>query len=92
MKKVVVTLMLVLSLLAGSSGYAEETKLLSLEEAINTALENNPGITVSNADIEISKALVRNSKAPYYPEIKSRIIVPFIGRESGEVYSGLPAG
>ena len=83
MKKVVVTLMLVLSLLAGSSGYAEETKLLSLEEAIETALENNPGITVSNADIEISKALVRNSKAPYYPEIKSRIIVPFIGRESG---------
>ncbi|MEQ9620162.1 MAG: TolC family protein [Deltaproteobacteria bacterium] len=83
MKKGFVMLFAILSLLAGSISDAQEKKLLSLEEAINTALENNPGITVSNADIEISRALVRNSKAPYYPEIKSRIVVPFIGRESG---------
>ena len=40
---------------------AQEAKVLSLEEAITTALENNPGITISDADIEISRALVRNS-------------------------------
>ena len=26
---------------------------------------------------------VRNSKAPYYPEISTRLVIPFIGRESG---------
>lgn len=83
MKMVFITSLVVLSLMAGSSSDAQEKRLLSLEEAIGTALENNPGITVSNADIEISRALVKNSKAPYYPEIKSRIVIPFIGRESG---------
>jgi outer membrane protein TolC len=61
----------------------QEKKVLSLEDAVGIALENNPGITVSDANIEISRAFVRNMQAPYYPDIYTRIIVPFVGRESG---------
>ncbi len=77
-------LYMILSLLTGLGiGTAQERKILSIDKAVDIAIENNPGITVSDADIEISRALVRNSKAPYYPEISTRLIVPFIGRESG---------
>jgi outer membrane protein TolC len=62
---------------------SQEKKVLTLEDAVDTALEKNPGITVSEANIEISKAFVRNMQAPYYPDIYTRIIVPFVGRESG---------
>lgn len=83
-KTACIGLFMIFSLMAGLNiGNTQEKQILSLPEAIDTALENNPGITVSEADIEISRALVRNSKAPYYPEISSRLIVPFIGRESG---------
>ena len=66
-----------------SPARSQEKRVLTLEEAIDTALEKNPGITISEADIEISRALVRNMKAPYYPEIYTRVIIPFVGRESG---------
>ncbi len=66
-----------------SPAWSQGKSVLTLEEAIDTALEKNPGITISEADIEISRALVRNMKAPYYPDIYTRLIVPFVGRESG---------
>ena len=62
---------------------AEETTLLTMDQAIETALHNNPGIDASEAGIEIERAGVKNAKSAYYPEISSRVIVPFIGRESG---------
>ena len=70
-------------LLSLSTAGALEKKVLSLDEAVSKALKENPGITVSEANIEISKALVRNMQAPYYPDVYTRIIVPFVGRESG---------
>jgi outer membrane protein TolC len=76
-----IVLLLVLSVL--NPALSQEKKVLSLEDAVGIALENNPGITVSDANIEISKAFVRNMQAPYYPDIYTRIIVPFVGRESG---------
>lgn len=66
----------------GTAG-SQEKKVLTLEDAVGIALEKNPGITVSDANVEISKAFVRNMQAPYYPEIYTRIILPFVGRESG---------
>ena len=66
----------------GTAG-SQEKKVLTLEDAVGIALEKNPGITVSDANVEISKAFVRNMQAPYYPEIYTRIIIPFVGRESG---------
>ncbi len=80
-KKLLVSVILIIS--GTSPAFTQDAKVLSLDEAINTALENNPGITISDADIEISRALVRNAKAPYYPDISTRLIFPFIGRESG---------
>ncbi len=62
---------------------AQELETLSLEDAINLSLKNNPNITVSEADIDISEAAITKAKSAYYPQISSRIIVPFIGRESG---------
>jgi outer membrane protein len=77
-------LLILLSLFFGLNCLnAQERKPLTLEEAISIAIENNPAIAISDATIDISKAGVKNAKSVYYPQISSRIIVPFIGRESG---------
>ena len=62
---------------------AEGNSVLTLDEAIRIALENNPDIEASEAGVEIERAGVKRAKSAYYPEISSRLIVPFIGRESG---------
>ncbi len=68
--------------LAAPSG-AEEARVLTLDEAIATALGENPGMTVADAAIEISQSQVRAAQSAWYPEIYTRLIFPFIGRESG---------
>lgn len=73
-------LFLILSVL---TPLANGETVLTLEEAIDTALENNPGITITQAGVEVERAGVKRAKSAYYPEISSRLIVPFIGRESG---------
>jgi len=79
-----IALLLVLTLYFGVSGlHAQEKRVLTLQEAIGLAIENNPAIEISDANVDISRAGVKNAKSVYYPQIRSRIIVPFIGRESG---------
>ena len=68
--------------LAAPSG-AEEGRVLTLDEAIATALGENPGMTVADAAVEISQSQVRAAQSAWYPEIYTRLIFPFIGRESG---------
>ncbi|NIQ13274.1 MAG: TolC family protein, partial [Candidatus Dadabacteria bacterium] len=58
-------------------------RIISIDEAVFIALENNPSVKSTNADIDISKAILKKSKSALYPQIKSKIVVPFIGRESG---------
>lgn len=82
-KTTYITLLLVLTLYLGGGLNAQEKKVLTLEEAIGLAIENNPAIEISDATVDISRAGVKNAKSIYYPQISSRIIVPFIGRESG---------
>lgn len=62
---------------------AQEKEVLTLDEAIDMAVANNPAIEISDATVDISRAGVKNAKSVYYPQISSRIVVPFIGRESG---------
>ncbi|MCZ6865311.1 MAG: TolC family protein, partial [Candidatus Dadabacteria bacterium] len=77
-------LLILLTLFSGlNCVYAQEREPLTLDQAISIAIENNPAISISNANVDISRAEVKNAKSIYYPQIKSRIIVPFIGRESG---------
>ncbi len=85
MKSAVIIFIAFFMLLAGlnTASSQEGKKVLTLDDAVSIALKENPGITVSEANIEISKALVRNMQAPYYPNVYTRIIVPFVGRESG---------
>lgn len=79
-----ITLLLLLALCLGADGLnAQEKKVLTLEEAIGLAISNNPAIEISDASVDISRAGVKNAKSVYYPQISSRLIVPFIGRESG---------
>ncbi|MGB3729876.1 MAG: TolC family protein [Thermodesulfobacteriota bacterium] len=79
-----ITLLLLFTLCLGADGlYAQEKKVLTLEEAIGLAISNNPAIDISDATVDISRAGVKNAKSIYYPQISSRLIVPFIGRESG---------
>ncbi|MEM7009398.1 MAG: TolC family protein [Thermodesulfobacteriota bacterium] len=77
-------LLILISFLLGSFYcYAQEPNVLSLDEAVDLAITNNPAITISDANVDISRADLKNAKSVYYPQISSRIIVPFIGRESG---------
>jgi len=76
-------LLIFIFFLSLNSLLAQEIATLSLDDAIKLALKNNPNIVASDADIDISEAVVKQAKSAYYPQISSRIIVPFIGRESG---------
>jgi outer membrane protein TolC len=78
-----VLLILISFILGGIPAYSQENKTITLEEAIDIAVANNPAIEISDATVDISRAGVKDAKSAYYPHVSSRIIVPFIGRESG---------
>lgn len=78
-----VLLILISFLLGNIYAQAQEEKVLTLDEAIDLAVANNPTLEISDATVDMSRAGVKNAKSVYYPQISSRIIVPFIGRESG---------
>ena len=78
-----ILVILVSFLICCSNIWAQEKEIITLDEAIDLALLNSPSITISNANVAISRAGVKNAKSVYYPQISSRVIVPFIGRESG---------
>jgi len=83
MSRIYLILILIFHLIFLSPLRAQEKTVLTLENAVQSALENNPDIVISDADIDISKASIRNAKSVYYPQVRARLIVPFIGRESG---------
>lgn len=82
MKNVILITILIITT-ALSTIAQEKKQILTLERAIEIALENNPQLKVSNADVDLMKAQVLGSKSNYYPQVESRFIVPFIGTESG---------
>ena len=61
----------------------EYKKTLSLNEAIEIALSNNHDLQISKANIDIAKSRIKSAKSAYYPQIETKIVVPFVGRESG---------
>lgn len=61
----------------------ENQKVISLEEAVNISLANNPDIEISRTEIDISKANLKSTKSALYPQIESRIVIPFVEAESG---------
>lgn len=81
--KIAVTSVLIFSCLNFNSYGADNEKILTLEDAIGIAIQNNPKLGLSKADLSISKSKIRDAKSNYYPHIESKIVVPFIGRESG---------
>ncbi len=58
-------------------------KVITLDEAIGIGISNNHSLVLSKLDIDISRARVREAKSQYYPQLESRIVVPFVERESG---------
>ena len=78
-----ILVILISFLICSSYVWAQVKEIITLDEAIDLALLNSPTITISNANVDISRAGVKNAKSVYYPQISSRIVVPFIGRESG---------
>lgn len=60
-----------------------EHLILTVEEAVEIAKKNNPSLDLTKADIAIAKSRVREAKSNYYPQIKSKLVVPLIGTESG---------
>ncbi len=60
---------------------AEQT--VTVEQAVQTALRNNPDLRMSRFDVSISESILRETKAPLYPQVQGKMVVPFVGRESG---------
>ncbi|MGI9535116.1 MAG: TolC family protein, partial [Thermodesulfobacteriota bacterium] len=79
----VLILIIVILILPGKTNAQEPVNVLSLEKAIEIAVENNHSIKLSELDIDISRARVREAKSNFYPQIESKIVVPFVERESG---------
>lgn len=74
---------LLISIFSLSSFAEESDRVLTLDEAIEVALENNPGLLAQNATVDAVQTRVRNAKSLFYPQIEFRFILPFVERESG---------
>lgn len=68
-------------LLFSQTAWAQE--IIPIERAVEIALLNNPEFRISRSEVDISKSLLRQAKAPLYPHLKGKVVVPFVGRESG---------
>ena len=62
---------------------ARAERAVTVEEAVEIAVSNNPGLRAARADVDISKAALRQVRAPLYPQVSGKVVVPFVGRESG---------
>jgi len=82
-KKKIITTLFVLLLQTHSITAEEPPRVITLDDAIEIAISNNHSLVLSKLDVDISTARVREAKSNYYPQIESRIIVPFVERESG---------
>ncbi len=56
---------------------------LSLEEAERMAVETSLQVKLAASDVKMRDNLRKEAAASYYPQVHSRLIAPFIGRESG---------
>ena len=68
-------------LLLSQTAWAQE--VIPVERAVEIALLNNPELRISRSEVDISKSILRQAKAPLYPQLSGKLVVPFVGRESG---------
>lgn len=68
-------------LLLSQTAWAQE--VIPIERAVEIALLNNPELRISRSEVDISKSVLRQAKAPLYPQLSGKLVVPFVGRESG---------
>lgn len=83
MRAQILLITFLLSLFSISSFAQENDQVLTLDEAIKVALENNPDLLAKNATVDAVQAKVKGAKSLFYPQVGFTFIVPFIGRESG---------
>lgn len=62
---------------------SDALEIIPVEKAVAIAVANNPGLRISRAEVDVSASLVRQTKAPLYPRLSGKVVVPFVGRESG---------
>jgi len=74
-------LFLNLLLLLPQTTWAQE--VIPIERAVEIALLNNPELRISSSEVDISESILRQTKAPLYPQVTGKVVVPFVGRESG---------
>lgn len=68
-------------LLFSQTAWAQQ--VIPVERAVEIALLNSPELRVSRSEVDISKSILRQAKAPLYPQLSGKLVVPFVGRESG---------
>ncbi len=68
-------------LLLSHTAWAQE--IIPVERAVEIALANNPELRISHSEVDISKSILRQTKSPLYPQLSGKLVVPFVGRESG---------
>ena len=69
-----------LLLLSQAAGAQE---VIPVERAVEIALLNSPELRISRSEVDISKSVLRQAKSPLYPHLTGKLVVPFVGRESG---------
>jgi len=82
-KKYALVISIVFCILTYSALSQNSPEVITLDEAIGIGISNNHSLVLSKLEIDISRARVREAKSDYYPQIDSKIVVPFVERESG---------
>ena len=68
-------LLLLLSslLLLSQTTWAQE--VIPVERAVEIALLNSPELRISRSEVDISKSILRQAKAPLYPQLSGKLVV-----------------
>ena len=69
MKNIVIYAVLLLLLLAAVAMTAYATEAITLEQAIETALKNNPGLKAADAQVEAAQAGITRSRSGFLPKV-----------------------
>jgi outer membrane protein len=75
--------MMLVQLLSHAVWAADAVSVLTLDQAVEIALANQPTLQMAEAAADMMQAKIQGERSARYPNIKARFVVPFVGTESG---------
>ena len=70
------------------SAASAEENILTLDQLVETAIRNNPGITISEQEVEASRARLTQTKSAYLPQVTANTGYTRLSQWNTDVFTG----